>query len=58
MQLELSFAPLYEGGMLMREALDLACSLGFALTGLQPCVTDTRNGRMLQADGIFFREDD
>ncbi|MGD1237779.1 FkbM family methyltransferase [Mycobacterium seoulense] len=58
LQLELSFAPLYEGGMLIREALDLAYSLGFTLTGLQPCVTDTRNGRMLQADGIFFREDD
>lgn len=58
MQLELSFAPLYEGGMLIREALDLAYSLGFTLTGLLPCVTDTRNGRMLQADGIFYREDD
>ncbi|OCB23491.1 FkbM family methyltransferase [Mycobacterium malmoense] len=58
MQLELSFAPLYEGGMLIREALDLAYSLGFTLTGLQPCVTDIRNGRMLQADGIFFREAD
>lgn len=58
MQLELSFAPLYEGGMLIREALDLAYSLGFTLTGLQPCVTDVRNGRMLQADGVFFREPD
>ncbi|MGD1253682.1 FkbM family methyltransferase [Mycobacterium seoulense] len=58
MQLELSFAPLYEGGMLIREALDLAHSLGFTLTGLQPCVTDIRNGRMLQADGVFFREAD
>lgn len=58
MQLELSFAPLYEGGLLIREALDLVYSLGFTLTGLLPCVTDTRNGRMLQADGIFFREHD
>ncbi|WP_236984193.1 MULTISPECIES: FkbM family methyltransferase [Mycobacterium] len=58
MQLELSFVPLYEGGMLIREALDLAHSLGFTLTGLQPCFTDLRNGRMLQADGTFFREDD
>jgi FkbM family methyltransferase len=57
MQLELSFAPLYEGGMLIREALDLAYSLGFRLTGLMPCVTDARNGQMLQADGIFYRED-
>jgi FkbM family methyltransferase len=57
MQLELSFLPLYEGGMLIREALDLAYSLGFTLTGMLPCFTDIRNGRMLQADGIFFRED-
>jgi len=57
MQLELSFIPLYEGGMLIREALDVAYSMGFTLTGLVPCFTDMRNGRMLQADGIFFRED-
>jgi FkbM family methyltransferase len=57
MQLELSFLPLYEGGMLIREALDLAYSMGFTLTGMLPCFTDIRNGRMLQADGIFFRED-
>lgn len=56
-QLELSFLPLYEGGMLIREALDLAYSSGFTLTGMLPCFTDIRNGRMLQADGIFFRED-
>jgi FkbM family methyltransferase len=58
MQLELSFVPLYEGGMLIPEALDLIYSLGFTLTGLLPCFMDARNGRMLQADGIFFREDD
>ena len=57
MQLELSFLPLYEGGMLIREALDIAYSLGFTLTGLSPCFTDMRNGRTLQADGIFFRSD-
>jgi len=58
MQLELSFLPLYEGGMLIREALDLAYSLGFTLTELLPCFIDVRNGRMLPADGIFFGEDD
>ncbi|RXR68716.1 FkbM family methyltransferase, partial [Mycobacterium tuberculosis] len=30
----------------------------FTLTGLLPCFIDANNGRMLQADGIFFREDD
>lgn len=57
MQLELSFLPLYEGGMLIREAFDLVYSLGFTLTGLLPGFTDVHTGRMLQADGIFFRED-
>ncbi len=57
-QLELSLIPLYEGAMLIREALDLVHSLGFTLTGLLPAVTDVRSGRMLQADGIFFREND
>lgn len=57
-QLELSFAPLYEGGMLIQEALDLAYSLGFALRGYVPFFVDVRNGRLLQADGVFFRIDD
>ena len=58
MQIELSFLPLYEGGMLIREALDLVYSLGFTLSGLLPCFMDVHNGRMLQADGIFFRDGD
>ncbi|MGO4441829.1 FkbM family methyltransferase [Mycobacterium sp. 2YAF39] len=58
MQLELSLLRLYGGDMLIREALDLVYSMGFTLTGLVPCVTDNRTGRLLQADGVFFREDD
>jgi len=58
MHLELSLVPLYEGTMLIREALDHVRSLGFALTGLVPGFCDPRNGRMLQADGVFFRESD
>ncbi|UUO02941.1 FkbM family methyltransferase [Mycolicibacterium novocastrense] len=55
-QLELSMVPLYDGGMLYREALDFAEQHGFALMGIIPGFTDVRNGRMLQADGVFFRE--
>ena len=44
--------------MLIRELLDVVYSLGFALTGLLPCFTDPREGRVPQADGIFFRDDD
>ncbi|ASW86157.1 FkbM family methyltransferase [Mycobacterium intracellulare] len=56
MQLELSFLPLYEGSMLIPEALEWAYSKGFTLTGLLPCFIDPRDGRMLQADGVFLRE--
>lgn len=55
MQLELSFLPLYEGSMLIPEAVDWAYSQGFTLTGLLPCFVDPRDGRMLQADGVFLR---
>lgn len=56
MQLELSFLPLYEGSMLIPEALEWAYSMGFRLTGLLPCFVDPRDGRMLQADGVLLRE--
>jgi FkbM family methyltransferase len=55
MEIELSFVALYEGGMLIQEALELVDSMGFALAGLAPGFVDVRNGRVLQADGIFFR---
>lgn len=58
MQLELSFLPLYQGDMLIHEALEYVYSLGFRMTGFLPGFTDPRNGRMLQADGIFFRSGD
>jgi FkbM family methyltransferase len=58
MQLELSLVPLYEGGMLYREALDIADKLGFSLMGLIPGFTDLRNGQLLQADGIFMVDKD
>ncbi len=58
LQLELSFEPLYDGGMLSQEALELVRSLGFALAGFAPVFFDVRTGRLLQADGVFFRVDD
>ncbi|BBY23802.1 FkbM family methyltransferase [Mycobacterium stomatepiae] len=57
-ELELSFERLYDGGMLIQEALDLMESLGFVLTGLVPGFMDIRAGQLLQADGVFFRCDD
>jgi FkbM family methyltransferase len=58
MEIELSFVALYEGAMLIQEALDVVVSLGFVLAGLVPGFMDVRNGRVLQADGVFFRSED
>ena len=57
MQIELSFVPLCEGGMLLQQALDLVYSFGFTLTGFAPVFFDIRTGRLLQGDGVFFRVD-
>ena len=56
-QIELSFTPLYEGGMLAQQAFDLVHCLGFTLKGYVPFFVDVRSGRVLQADGVFFRAD-
>jgi FkbM family methyltransferase len=54
LQLELSFVPLYDGGMLANEAISLAYDAGFSLVGLDQGFADP-NGQILQADGVFFR---
>lgn len=55
LQLEVSLVPLYEGGMLFREATDWAEDNGFALMQVLPGFTDGRSGRMLQCDMVLFR---
>jgi hypothetical protein len=55
-QLEVSFAPLYEGGMLYREALDWLEAGGLSLMYVVPGFTDPRTGRMYQCDVVCFRE--
>ena len=54
LQLELSFAPMYSGGMLVDEAVAFAYDQGFRLVAFQQGFTSPR-GEMLQADGVFFR---
>lgn len=54
LQLELSFTPLYEGGMVADEAISMAYDAGFHLVGMEPGFADA-NGQVLQADGVFFR---
>lgn len=54
LQLELSFVPLYEGGMLVDEAISWAYDAGFHLEVIESGWASP-TGQMLQADGIFFR---
>jgi FkbM family methyltransferase len=54
-QLELSVIPLYKGQALYVEMIDWITGQGFELWNLIPGFSDEANGRLLQFDGIFFR---
>jgi FkbM family methyltransferase len=54
--IELSFVPLYEGQSLFQDTWDLLISLGFEPWAFSPAFTDNTTGRMLQIDGVFFRD--
>lgn len=56
MQLELSVVPLYQGAPDLRHMLELCEDLGFRLHGLIPGFFEENTGRLLQMDGLFFRE--
>jgi FkbM family methyltransferase len=56
LQMELSLVPLYAGGITYKEGLDRADQLGMSLMGLHPGFSDSRSGRLLQADAVFFVE--
>ncbi|MBL8516654.1 MAG: FkbM family methyltransferase [Betaproteobacteria bacterium] len=53
--LELTLVPLYQGQHLWRELISRLEVEGFSLWALQPGFTDPRDGRTLQADGLFIR---
>jgi FkbM family methyltransferase len=53
---ELSLIPLYEGQRLWLEILQRLKAEGFTLWSIQKGFTDSRDGRTLQVDAIFFRE--
>jgi FkbM family methyltransferase len=55
LQIELELEPLYEDSTLLTQMIALLESHGFQLMGLEPGFTDMRSGRLLQADGLFFR---
>ncbi len=55
-QMELSLIPLYKEQILFREMLDKMERLGYELHAILPGFTDPETGRLLQMDGIFFKE--
>lgn len=55
-QIELSLVPLYEKQKLWRELVDEITARGFELYSLLPGFTDPKTDRLLQMDGIFFRD--
>lgn len=54
-QLELSFVPLYAGGLTYDQAIVRMRDAGFVPMGVEPGVRDKRTSQMLQADVLFFR---
>ncbi len=54
-QIEMSFIPLYEGGILFSEMKSYLESKGYELYSIETGFTDPKTGRLLQMDGIFFR---
>lgn len=53
--IELSFVELYRGQMLFSEMMRMLEQKGFTVHRMFPAWVDTRDGRWLQADTIFFR---
>lgn len=54
LQVELSFVPLYDGGMLVDEAVGWAYAHGFHLVGIEQGYA-APSGEILQIDGVFAR---
>lgn len=55
LQIEMSLSPLYEGEMLLPEMVNFVSSMGYTLMSLEPGFSDPATGRLLQVDGLFFR---
>lgn len=56
LQVELSLVPLYDGQLLFSDMVRELAQREFVLHGLIPGLTDPNSGRLLQADGVFFRD--
>jgi FkbM family methyltransferase len=56
-QVELSLSALYEGQPLIEDMIRLLRDLGYTPMSIEPDFFDRATGRLLQADGVFFRTD-
>lgn len=56
-QVEMSLAPLYLGQPIFGDLIDLLRRQGFELWAVAPGFTDMSSGRLLQMDGVFFRQE-
>ena len=55
-ELELSLVKLFEGQKLYLELIKLMENEGFMLHSVEPAFTDKKSGRLLQINGLFFKE--
>ena len=56
LQMEMSIVPVYRNERLMHEMVGYLKQQGFYLFGLGEVFSDHRTGRLIQVDGLFFRE--
>ena len=56
LELELSLAPLYEGGILFVDMIEYMESMGFMAVSFSPVLIDPHTDQLLQMDGIFKRK--
>jgi FkbM family methyltransferase len=56
-QIELSFVEHYRNETLFKDMVDFLSQKGFTLACLEPLTHNLENGKLLQADGTFFRLD-
>lgn len=56
-EMEISLVPLYENqSWLLAEIVDYMTKKGFTMTSIVPAFTDHKTGKVLQCNGIFFRD--
>lgn len=56
LQIELSLLPLYEGQRTYLQVLEWLSQRGFGLWGLLPGFVDRSSGRLMQFDGVLFKD--